>query len=221
MAAVLGAVGVALVVFGAFVLWKVPDRPGGMLRWRGIEVNSVGAGLPIMVLGVVAIAAPLLLAEEERPTPSTVGPIQTTIPAAPGASTTGPSGAPAVTGCFADYFAGIAGDRTAIVEVGAKLVVIGRDQVKDLPAGLLVVENGRQIGGLRYRLAPASELFTIENVVDATCADVQDFYNATRRGADKHTLRNFEHVFVRWGGLTYDIGFASTATISVDVGRVA
>jgi hypothetical protein len=49
-------VGVALVVFGAFVLVRFPDRPGGRLVWHGVEVSSVGAGFPLIVLGVVAIA---------------------------------------------------------------------------------------------------------------------------------------------------------------------
>src|SRR5688500_20344381 len=47
---------VALVVFGAFVLLRFPDRPGGTIRWHGVEVSSVGGGLPLSVLGVVAIA---------------------------------------------------------------------------------------------------------------------------------------------------------------------
>ena len=52
---VLAVVGVALVVFGAFVLLRFPDRPGGRLVWHGVEVSSVGAGLPLIVLGVIAI----------------------------------------------------------------------------------------------------------------------------------------------------------------------
>jgi hypothetical protein len=52
---VLVVVGVALVVFGALVLLRFPDRPGGRLAWHGVEVSSVGAGLPLIVLGVVAI----------------------------------------------------------------------------------------------------------------------------------------------------------------------
>jgi hypothetical protein len=48
--------GIALVVFGAFVLLKFPDRPGGEIAWHGITVKSVGGGLPLVVLGVAAIA---------------------------------------------------------------------------------------------------------------------------------------------------------------------
>ncbi len=52
----LSVVGVGLVVFGALVLLKFPDRPGGTIAWRGMEVNSAGAGLPIIVVGVLALA---------------------------------------------------------------------------------------------------------------------------------------------------------------------
>jgi branched-chain amino acid transport system substrate-binding protein len=51
----LAVVGVALVVFGALVTLKFPDRPGGDLRILGIEVRSPAAGLPLIVLGVAAI----------------------------------------------------------------------------------------------------------------------------------------------------------------------
>jgi hypothetical protein len=52
---VLLLVGLALVVFGAFVLIRMPTRPGGTIRARWFEVSSVGAGLPLIVVGVVAI----------------------------------------------------------------------------------------------------------------------------------------------------------------------
>jgi hypothetical protein len=48
-------VGVALIVFGAFVLIRMPLRPGGTIKTKWFEVSSVGAGLPLIVLGVAAI----------------------------------------------------------------------------------------------------------------------------------------------------------------------
>jgi hypothetical protein len=38
------AVGIAVAVFGALVLLRFPDRPGGKIAWQGLEVSSVGAG---------------------------------------------------------------------------------------------------------------------------------------------------------------------------------
>jgi hypothetical protein len=48
--------GLAIVVaaFGALVLLRFPERPGGTIAWKGLNVSSKGAGLPLIVLGVVA-----------------------------------------------------------------------------------------------------------------------------------------------------------------------
>jgi hypothetical protein len=49
---ILTAAGVVLAVFGAVVLIKFPDRPGGRIAWRELEISSAGAGLPMIVIGV-------------------------------------------------------------------------------------------------------------------------------------------------------------------------
>jgi hypothetical protein len=49
---ILTATGALLAVFGAVVLIKFPDRPGGRIAWRGLEISSTGAGLPMIVIGV-------------------------------------------------------------------------------------------------------------------------------------------------------------------------
>ena len=52
---VLVVVGIALIVLGAVVLvWK-PLLPGGTIKAKWFEVSSVGAGLPLIVLGVATI----------------------------------------------------------------------------------------------------------------------------------------------------------------------
>ena len=53
---ILAIVGVAIVVLGAFILLLFPDRPGGKIGWQGAEVSSIGAGLPLIVVGIAAIA---------------------------------------------------------------------------------------------------------------------------------------------------------------------
>ena len=53
---ILVIVGVAIVVLGAFILLLFPDRPGGRIGWQGAEVSSIGAGLPLIVVGIAAIA---------------------------------------------------------------------------------------------------------------------------------------------------------------------
>jgi hypothetical protein len=48
-------VGVGLIGTGIYVLLKRPYLPGGKLNFRGIQVDSAGAGLPLVMLGVVAL----------------------------------------------------------------------------------------------------------------------------------------------------------------------
>jgi hypothetical protein len=55
MIAVLVA-GVILAVFGGVVLIRFPDRPGGRMVVRGMEVSSVGAGFPLIVIGAVMVS---------------------------------------------------------------------------------------------------------------------------------------------------------------------
>lgn len=52
----LAAVGVGVIVLGAIVLLLMPDRPGGTIGWAGVQVNSAGAGMPLIVVGIVAVA---------------------------------------------------------------------------------------------------------------------------------------------------------------------
>ena len=53
---ILLVVGVGVVLLGALVLLLFPDRPGGRIAWQGAEVSSIGAGLPLIVVGIAAIA---------------------------------------------------------------------------------------------------------------------------------------------------------------------
>lgn len=47
--------GAALIVFGAIVLVRRPYLPGGKLEYRGLKVDSAGAGIPLIALGVVVL----------------------------------------------------------------------------------------------------------------------------------------------------------------------
>lgn len=61
MIAALALLGAALVVFGAVVLLLFPDRPGGNIGFRGLNVSSTGAGLPLIVLGVALVVTAVAL----------------------------------------------------------------------------------------------------------------------------------------------------------------
>jgi hypothetical protein len=47
--------GIVLVIFGGVVLIYFPDRSGGEIEWFGVKVRSAAAGLPLIVLGTIAV----------------------------------------------------------------------------------------------------------------------------------------------------------------------
>jgi hypothetical protein len=68
----LAVVGVGVVVLGAVVLLLLPDRPGGTIGWGGMQVKSKGAGLPLIVVGLVAVGFALNRGHEDSaPAPPT------------------------------------------------------------------------------------------------------------------------------------------------------
>jgi hypothetical protein len=82
--------GIAFVILGVAVLLLLPNRPGGQITAPGgWQVSSGGAGLPLIVLGIVCI----LLSQVNLSIPALALPALPTIPA-PGAapaSSTGPT----------------------------------------------------------------------------------------------------------------------------------
>ena len=54
---VLLIVGILLLLFGGVVLLKFPNKPGGRIAMGTLEISSVGAGLPLIVLGVICLFA--------------------------------------------------------------------------------------------------------------------------------------------------------------------
>lgn len=48
-------IGIGLVLFGALILVKFPNKAGGKVTFLGVEISSAGAGLPLVVLGVVTM----------------------------------------------------------------------------------------------------------------------------------------------------------------------
>jgi hypothetical protein len=53
----IAALGVAIAAFGIVVLIRYHDRPGGTLKWLGLEISSAGAGLPLVAIGVLSVIA--------------------------------------------------------------------------------------------------------------------------------------------------------------------
>jgi hypothetical protein len=198
---VLLIVGVALVAFGAVVLLLFPERPGGRIAWQGVEVSSVGAGLPLIVVGVVAIAA----GGSDRLRADAGGSRSETRAAATDAT---------ATGCLERYFEGIPATRLDTLEEGVHdYDAIRANEPKAGPLGLTLTELARPIGAVRIVFLPANAIFKVESVVDAACRPVEDFANESRPGNDKHTLQNFDAMRLHLGDRWYTLGVGASATL--------
>lgn len=193
---VLIVVGVVLVGLGALVLLKFPDRPGGKLAWHGFEVNSVGAGLPLIVLGVAAIVI--------------AGPIhfpaaKPVFPVAPGAKRGS---------------AGVGAERIVTLEDGTHdRDIIQVDQPKDEPIDIKFTQNSRALGALTLLPFPTDNLFKVQDVVDAQDRPVVEYSNASR-GGPKDTLQNWDILHVRFENKLYLLRVGGFDTIRVDFAQM-
>ena len=132
-------VGIGLVIFGALVLIKFPNRPGGKIAWGGIEISSVGAGLPLILLGVVCI----MISDTGVPAKWDFWNKQTK---SNGINSTDSKD------CFEVYFREISKDRVATIEEGAEDVqLIGPHQSKDEAIAIKFMENNQPIGAIKFR----------------------------------------------------------------------
>lgn len=120
-------------------------------------------------------------------------------------------------GCVSFY----APDRlgaAAEIELGQRDVpVVSADEYRrirergDMPGvGPLIVtlkHAGEEVGAvfLRFQRAdvPDNSSFTVERVVAAPCADVQDYANDSRPAAGRHFLKSWDTLRVRLGGRDY------------------
>jgi hypothetical protein len=88
-------------------------------------------------------------------------------------------------------FAGIPASRLATVEIGkADKELLGTQQSKDEPAGIIVEELGQLAVALTYLFFEDDQLFKIVAVVDPSCQPL-DFANASRGGA-RDVLENWD-----------------------------
>jgi hypothetical protein len=122
---ILVVVGIAVAVLGAFVLLRFPDRPGARIAWQGVEVSSVGAGLPLIVVGIAAIA----IGGEGVGTGDSGDGDRTTTGGAAGG------------GCK-QIFDDVPNTRRALIELGVdQRIVVGAAEPKDGPVALTLTER--------------------------------------------------------------------------------
>jgi hypothetical protein len=216
MPSLLLAIGVGLILFGAVVLLRYSDRPGGTFRGLGMEISSKGAGLPLIALGIGFIA--FTVVRPSRPGGGTTDP------------PTDPPGAPidsvppmivdsvAVAGCLATFVGASPADRVTKVEVGMRDVyVVSPPQPLDPPFTLVLTENGAPVGALRLRLYrgtnASSHLFKVEAAVDAACRPAATA-NATS-GRDPRSLVNWDTLRLRLGAHDYHLRMGAEEQIQV------
>jgi hypothetical protein len=84
---VLLVIGMVLMLFGALALVKFPEKSGGTVTWHGVEISSTGAGLSLIVLGVVTMTFAAILTNDGLPSLArSGGPTQPTIAPTPAPS---------------------------------------------------------------------------------------------------------------------------------------
>jgi hypothetical protein len=160
---VLLVVGVGVVALGAFVLLLFPDRPGGKIAWQGVEVSSIGAGLPLIVVGIAAIAI----------ASSGVVGGDGGITGKHQVSSEGSGGPPASDSACPDALESVPAERVSDVPQGAhNLVAVGRTASKTEPFGLRFIVADHVIGVLAARLLIGGQL-QVKRLVDADCQPTQ------------------------------------------------
>ncbi len=126
-----------------------------------------------------------------------------------------PTAVLASTSCFDQYFRGIAPDRVATLEEGVQgLQVIGPDQTKNGPIGILFTQNNQPIGGITFQFFLDGQLFKVATVVDAACQTIEDYSNATRT-SDKNSYQNYDTIQLRLANQTYQLWFEYNGSIVV------
>jgi hypothetical protein len=165
----LAAVGVVLVGLGALILLRFPDRPGGSVRFLGMEVSSIGAGLPVLALGLLAVVLAVEQQRGDSGTPSTTNRAATAAAAA--------SEQPGVPRCMAEFF-----DASPEVVVerrkylprrqGDDLDVLKPGEPKDTEFGLILKDRGTVVGAVKMRYDADAEEFPLDGIVDAACKPV-------------------------------------------------
>ena len=208
--AVLLAAGVGLVLIGVLVLLRFPDRPGGRIAWLGVEVSSVGAGLPLVVVGIaaIALAATRTGVDGEGDQPATEA-------TAAGITVSDAHPCP-------DLFAGIGPRRLASIEEGVTgRIVVRPSEPKAGPIGLSFTDAGRSVGALRLVYFPDDGLFKVDSLVDARCRPVTSFENFDRPDSDPDTLQNSDTLAMVLAGRRYSLRVNGSTDVRVNFLRTA
>jgi hypothetical protein len=207
---VLLVLGVVLVALGALVLLRFPDRPGGVVRLMGLQVSSVGAGLPLIALGVlVSVIAATGMGDDA----TTSGSSSDTSGGDSGAvSGPPPDDAPA---CLAGYFAaapnvGLQRQRS-LPAATDDVKVLAAEESKREEFGVVPIDGGTVLGAAKMSYDVVSKRFRIDGLADARCAPLR-WMSPNAPGVNPTSLGESSHIRARFGSDPYDIELKPNGT---------
>jgi hypothetical protein len=216
MLVVLAAVGVALVALGALVLLRFPDRPGGKLRMMGLEVSSIGAGLPLVALGVLAV---VIAGGQQR------GGGRSSTSASSGggggsAARPPPSNTPA---CIVDFFDArptAARHRRRTLPAEAQDVdVLGAAEPKAEEFGLVLTDQRKVVGAAKMTYDVDATQYRFDQLVDGRCHRAA-WLAPDIPGVNPSTVNNHTTLRLTLGGAQYVLELKADETaVEVELHR--
>jgi hypothetical protein len=198
MLLLVAVVGVALVALGALVLLRFPDRPGGRVRLLGLEVSSIGAGLPVLALGVLAVVTAGVQQGDNSQSSTAAGPA--------------PSNTPA---CITDFFherpVVPSGRRRALPAEAEDLDVLGPAEQKRNEFGLVLVDKRKVIGAAKMSYDVDATQYRFDGLVDARCRRAA-WTAPDVPGANPSTVNNDSTLHLTLGDAEYALELKANGT---------
>jgi hypothetical protein len=209
--ALLIVLGGALVALGALLLLRFPDRPGGEVRLLGLHVSSIGAGLPLVALGVLVSVVGATTAGGARQPPST----DSSDGGGSGGLVSGPppDDAPA---CLAEFFRArpkVSVPRQRTLPVGADDVeVLAAEESKRQEFGLVLTSGDRVMGAAKLSYDDPTRRFRIGGIVAADCAPAR-WTASDVPGPNPSSAGQYSNLRTMLGSDTYMIELKPNSTI--------
>ncbi|MGH2918198.1 MAG: hypothetical protein ACRDLS_06305 [Solirubrobacteraceae bacterium] len=201
--------GFALVALGALVLVRFPDRPGGEVRLLGLRVSSIGAGLPLVALGVlVSVVAATHRGGDGKPASTQ----------SPGGGSGGVAGPPPdnTPACIAEFFQmtpKVSLRRQRTIAAGLDDVeVLAPEESKHEEFGLVLTDNREVLGAAKMSYDDAALRFRVDGIAAADCKPAL-WVASDEPGASPPSVGQFSNLRVTFGAKKYDIELKPNSTI--------
>jgi hypothetical protein len=213
MLILLAVVGVVLVGLGALVLLRFPDRPGGTVGLLGMEVSSIGAGLPLIALGVLAVAVTVMQQPADSGTSSgTSGPATQGQPSSGASGPATPGDQSGVPSCMAEWFGTppeVAVERRRFLprRQGDTIDLLKPSDPKSTEFGLILKDHAKAIAAAKLRYDSDAQEFPVDGLIDKACKPVA--WNTTHNPSTPSPAAVVLNDDMRFtlGGARYDMNF--------------